>query len=40
MGETAQRMTQSAQRAGEIVGGYFAEAQEVNHDFARRAIEI
>jgi hypothetical protein len=39
MGETAQRMTQSTQRAGKIVSGYLAEAQEINTDFARRAAE-
>ena len=39
MGETAQRVTQSTQRAGKIASGYLAEAQEINTDFARRATE-
>ena len=39
MGETAQQMSQSAQRAGRIFNGYLAEAQEINTEFARRATE-
>ena len=37
--ETAQQMTQSTQRAGQIVSGYLTEAQEINIEFARRATE-
>ena len=40
MGETAQQMSQSTQRAGRIFNGYLAEAQKINTEFfARRAIE-
>src|SRR5918997_96248 len=39
MGETAQQMSQSTQRAGRIFNGYLAEAQEINTEFARRATE-
>ncbi len=39
MGETAQQMSQSTQRAGRIFNGYLAEAQEINTEFARKAIE-
>jgi|SRR5215210_1259931 len=39
MGETAQQMTQSTQRTGQIVSGYLTEAQEINTEFARRATE-
>ncbi len=39
MGETAQQMRQSTQRAGRIFNGYLAEAQEINTEFARRATE-
>ncbi len=39
MGETAQQMSQSTQRAGRIFNGYLAEVQEINTDFARRATE-
>ena len=39
MGETAQQMSQSTQRAGKIFNGYLAEAQEINTEFARRATE-
>jgi len=37
MGETAQQMSQSTQRAGSIFNGYLAEAQEINTEFARHA---
>ena len=36
MSETAQEMTRSAQRAGQIWSGYLTEAQEINTEFARR----
>jgi hypothetical protein len=39
MGETAQEMTRSAQRTGQIFSGYLTEAQEINTEFARRATE-
>src|SRR5918999_42639 len=39
MGATAQEMTRSSQRSGQIVSGYLTEAQEINTDFARRATE-
>jgi hypothetical protein len=39
MGETAQEMTRSAQRAGQIYSGYLTEVQEINTEFARRATE-
>jgi hypothetical protein len=39
MGATAQEMTRSSQRAGQIVSGYLTEAQEINTEFARRATE-
>ena len=39
MGETAQQMSQSTQRAGRIFNGYLAEAQKINTEVARRAIE-
>ena len=39
IGETAQQMSQSTQRAGRIFNGYLAEAQEINTEFARRATE-
>ena len=39
MGETAQQVSQSTQRAGRIFNGYLAEAQEINTEFARRATE-
>ncbi len=39
MGETAQQMSQSTQRAGRIFNGYLAEAQEINTEFARRATD-
>ncbi len=39
MGRTAQEMTRSARRTGEILSGYLAEAQEINTEFARKATE-
>lgn len=39
MGETAQQMTRSTQRTGQIVSGYLTEAQEINTEFARHATE-
>ena len=39
MGDTAQEMTRSAQRAAQIFSGYLTEAQEINTEFARRATE-
>jgi hypothetical protein len=39
MGATAQEMTRSTQRTGQIVSGYLTEAQEINTEFARRATE-
>ena len=39
IGETAQQMSKSTQRAGRIFNGYLAEAQEINTEFARRATE-
>ena len=39
MGETAQEMTRSAQRTGQIFSGYLTEVQEINTEFARRATE-
>jgi hypothetical protein len=39
MGETAQQMSQSTQRAGRIFNGYLTEAQEINTEFARRATQ-
>ena len=39
MGATAQEITRSSQRAGQIVSGYLTEAQEINTEFARRATE-
>jgi hypothetical protein len=39
MSETAQQMTRSTQRTGQIVSGYLTEAQEINTEFARRATE-
>jgi hypothetical protein len=39
MSETAQEMTRSAQRAGQIWSGYLTEVQEINTEFARRATE-
>jgi hypothetical protein len=39
IGTTAQEMTRSTQRAGQIVSGYLTEAQEINTEFARRATE-
>jgi hypothetical protein len=39
VGETAQQMSQSTQRAGRIFNGYLAEAQEINIEFGRRATE-
>jgi hypothetical protein len=39
MGDTAQEMTRSAQRASQIFSGYLTEAQEINTEFARRATE-
>src|SRR5215213_2191139 len=40
MGETAQEMTRSAQRTGQIFSGYLTEVQEINTEFARRATEM
>ena len=39
MGETAQQMTRSTQRTGQIVSGYLTEAQEINTEFARQVTE-
>ena len=39
MGRTAHEMTRSAQRTGQILSGYLAEAQEINTEFARKATE-
>ena len=39
MNETAQQMTRSTQRTGQIVSGYLTEAQEINTEFARHATE-
>ena len=39
MGKTAQEMTWSAQRTGQIFSGYLTEVQEINTQFARRATE-
>jgi hypothetical protein len=39
MGDTAQEMTRSAQRAGKIFSGYLTESQEINTEFARRVTE-
>jgi hypothetical protein len=39
MSETAQEMTRSTRRAGQIWGGYLTEVQEINTEFARRATE-
>lgn len=39
IGETAQQMTQSTQRTGQILSGYLTEVQEINTEFARRATE-
>ena len=39
LGETAQEMTRSAQRTGQIFSGYLTEVQEINTEFARRATE-
>jgi hypothetical protein len=39
MSETAQQMTRSTQRTGQIVSGYLTEAQEINTEFARHATE-
>jgi hypothetical protein len=39
MSETAQEMTRSTRRAGQIWSGYLTEVQEINTQFARRATE-
>lgn len=39
MGRTAEQMTKSTQRAGQILNGYLTEVQEINTEFARKATE-
>jgi hypothetical protein len=39
LNETAQEMTRSTQRAGQIWSGYLTEMQEINTQFARHATE-
>jgi hypothetical protein len=37
--KTAEAMTRSVQRSGQILSGYLAEVQEINTEFARKATE-
>jgi hypothetical protein len=39
LGRTAQEMTRSTQRTGQIFSGYLTEVQEINTEFARRVTE-
>ena len=39
IGKTAEAMTRSVQRSGQILSGYLAEVQEINTEFARKATE-
>ncbi|HSK99954.1 MAG TPA: hypothetical protein VK869_06425 [Rubrobacteraceae bacterium] len=39
MSKTAEQMTKSTQRTGQILNGYLTEVQEINTEFARKATE-
>ncbi len=39
IGKTAEQMTRSTRRTGQVFNGYLAEVQEINTEFARKATE-